>query len=659
MPGSGMNVPAQAACRWARACALLVLALLPAHAGAADWQPIDPADLALKEVPAAPGAPAICLYRQIDRDDEQGIVNYYVRIKVLTEAGRKYADVEVPYAKREQSVYAIAGRTIAPDGHVTEFDGKVFDKTILSVRHEKLLARTFTLPDVQVGSIIEYRYRLSLPGGFIYDSNWDLDDELYTRLARYSLRPSPEFTLIWVVPRGLPPGASPPARQRGSVQLELRDVRPFITEESMPPEEVLRRRVEFIYREPDNESVDPAVFWKKFSHDRWREFDRYADESRAMATALASISPPGDPPAERLRKIYARVQKLRNLDFDPPDSEQEAKHDKIKKRDNVADVWEYGYGTARELNWLFCALARAAGLAANPVLVATRDRRVFEQQDFNPAELNTEVVSVVVDGQVRTFDPGVPMAPFGELPWEETAVRGLQLDKKELLWVGTTGLSADESRVVRKALLTLGDDGSLSGSLSVSYSGQDALDWRRREYHEDELARRTALEDEVKALVPVGIDVHLSKAPDWQANDQPLVAEFELSVPGWATRAGRRWLLPAGLFAARESHLFEHAERKWAVYFAYPYVRKDDIIIRVPNGLQAGSLPPAVDESDQAYGFRASAELDGRVLRIGRELSVFHSVVAAGSYGAVREFFSRVRTANEQQVVLAPVAAEH
>ena len=42
--------------------------------------------------PLAPGAPAIILYRQVDRDDN-GRTSHeddYIRIKILTEEGRKY-----------------------------------------------------------------------------------------------------------------------------------------------------------------------------------------------------------------------------------------------------------------------------------------------------------------------------------------------------------------------------------------------------------------------------------------------------------------------------------------------------------------------------------------------------------------------------------------
>ena len=45
-------------------------------------------------------------------------------------------------------------RTIRPDGTIVEFSGKAFDKSIVKARSVKYLAKTFTLPDVQVGSIL-------------------------------------------------------------------------------------------------------------------------------------------------------------------------------------------------------------------------------------------------------------------------------------------------------------------------------------------------------------------------------------------------------------------------------------------------------------------------------------------------------------------------
>ncbi len=79
--------------------------------------------------PLAPGAAAVILYRQVDRDDngKTSHEDNYIRIKILTEEGRKNADVEIPFIKGGDDVIRVRARTIRPDGSVAEFDGKVFE----------------------------------------------------------------------------------------------------------------------------------------------------------------------------------------------------------------------------------------------------------------------------------------------------------------------------------------------------------------------------------------------------------------------------------------------------------------------------------------------------------------------------------------------------
>src|ERR1700730_5762193 len=144
-----------------RACTVVLLPLISllcnSPARCEDWLPVTPEELQLTREPKAPGAAAIYLYRQVDRDDTIPAVTIYVRLKILTEEGRKYVDVEIPSIKGYEYVRGIEARTIRSDGSVVPFDGSVYEKPLESMRSVKLMAKTFTMPDVQAGSIIEYR----------------------------------------------------------------------------------------------------------------------------------------------------------------------------------------------------------------------------------------------------------------------------------------------------------------------------------------------------------------------------------------------------------------------------------------------------------------------------------------------------------------------
>src|SRR5579872_1148066 len=75
-------------------------------------------ELRMTADPMAPGAPAVFLYREEVTDNFSHYVSIYARIKVLTEAGKEWATVEVPYVPEYEGKPIIQGRTVHPDGSV-------------------------------------------------------------------------------------------------------------------------------------------------------------------------------------------------------------------------------------------------------------------------------------------------------------------------------------------------------------------------------------------------------------------------------------------------------------------------------------------------------------------------------------------------------------
>src|SRR5262245_1700299 len=155
---------------------------LPAAAQRQSWLPVTTADLGLREVPGSPGAPAIQLYYSQNindyKQDEEGEY-IYRRIKILTEKGKKYADVEIKVPP-DYRLIELKARTIHPDGRIVDFTGKPFDKVIAKGRGFTYLAKSFTLPDVTEGSIIEYRYQLAYPANTLVAHEWVVQHDLFT-----------------------------------------------------------------------------------------------------------------------------------------------------------------------------------------------------------------------------------------------------------------------------------------------------------------------------------------------------------------------------------------------------------------------------------------------------------------------------------------------
>jgi hypothetical protein len=161
------------------------------------WTAPTKEELSMTSQPEVPGAAAVYLDRQETTEDKLHVWSVYVRLKVLTEKGKDYANVELKYGSSNSgggyTVGDIAGRTIHPDGTVIPFTGKPYEKLIEKTKgYEGFthMAKVFTLPDVEVGSIIEYRYSLRYDDHYYLSPDWFIQSELFLRKGRYVWKPT-------------------------------------------------------------------------------------------------------------------------------------------------------------------------------------------------------------------------------------------------------------------------------------------------------------------------------------------------------------------------------------------------------------------------------------------------------------------------------------
>lgn len=645
---------------------------LHAHAGVG-FQPVSADELKMTSEPLAPGAPAVILYREVQRDDcgitcnSQVVGTFgadrfehdYFRIKILTETGRSYGNIEIRIPREVGTVDDINARTIRPDGSIVNFSGQIFEKTIVKRKGLDYRAKTFVVPDVQVGGIIEYYYKINFVKGWIFGSDWVLSNELFTKKAKFSLRPfqsgNMPMNFRWSehLPAGMP---SPKLLSDGNVELDADNIAAFQAEDFMPPEDELKARVDFVYSFDLVES-DANKFWKNVGKNRYSTVEKFVGRRGAIEQAVSQIVSPQDAPEVKLKKIYARVQQLHNLSFEPQKTEQEQRRDKINPNENVEDIWRQGGGWDWQLTWLYLALVRAAGFEAYPVLVADRSQFFFNPQTMQSGRLGASLVLVKLNGKDLYLNPGAAFTPFGMLPWEETATMGLRLDKDGGSWVQTSLPESSASRIERTANLKLSPDGDLEGKLVVTFTGLEGQQRRVDQRNQDDTARKKFLEDEIKGYVPVGCEVELAKQPDWTNSEAPLTAEFSLKVPGWATLTGRHALFPVGLFSETDKHVFEHSERVHPIYFKFLSQKLDDVNVELPSGWQIASVPQPQNQDLHVVGYAVSAQNNKGSLHVARKLDINILSMETKYYSPIRSFFQIVKAGDEQPVVLTPGAA--
>jgi Domain of Unknown Function with PDB structure (DUF3857) len=625
-----------------------------------DWLPIPPEDLALKDNPASPGAHAMILYRNSAVSEKYvntdgAYVDEYKRIKIFTKEGTDQGNVEIPFFKESSDIGGIRARTIHPDGTIVNFEGKPFEKVIEKRSGARFLAKTFTLPDVQPGCIIEYKYRLQYKPHYLHDESWIISSDLFMREGHFSIVPyASSYENFPLYFRQFNATAKTPTDRQpdGSYALTVHDIPGIADEPYMPPLETIQTRVEFYHLDegsPSNETQDH--FWARTGK-KWNdELEHFIGKKNVLEQEVARIVSPADPPETKLRKIYARVQQIRDLNMEIGKSEKEEKVESLKKNSNVEDMLHHGYGNGREMNFLFVGLARAAGFEAAEAFVAPRNNNFFYPQLEDASELSTDIVWVRAGTQEYYLDPAAVYFPFGVLPWFETTTSGIRLGKTANDFVKVPNSLSTEATIVRHADLSLDEDGQALGKLSVDFTGQEAALRRSQNHLQDETGRKKIFEDEIKAWLPTGSAFEIKKIDNWDKADLPLHAEGNVRLSAFGSPAGKRILIPATIFLAPQIKAFQTSTRHNAVYFGYPNEEIDDLKFQAPTGYKVETVPALKTVKPGVVSYEISASQQGSEAEVKRHLVIAGLLFPPEYYASLRSFFNTVKSNDEAQIV--------
>jgi hypothetical protein len=628
----------------------LLAALCCVAAVAEDWKPVSPDDLQIKELAGAKGAHAAILYYEDIYNDKDSLESIYFRIKILSEEGKKYADVELPAYDSRFQVNNLKARTIRPDGSIAPFDGKFFTKVVAKRKEIKILTKTFSIPDVQVGSIIEYRYNLSWDASTIYTSQvFTLQHELFTRKAHVEVVPYERYaySYTWF---GLPDNFRPAEGREHRITIDAADLPAVEKEDFMPPENEVRARV-VVFKRPESFS-DTDKFWKEEGKSFRSNTEKFLDKKNAMNNEVASLVKDAKTPEEKLRRIYDRVQKIQNLTYEEEKTEKEVQHDKRKFANNVEDVLKNGYGYHNQINRLFVALARAAGFDASVVRVTERDSAFFHKAILSASQFDTDIALVKLDGKDLYLSPATPFCPFGFLPWEDTSVAGWREEKDGASFVTTSMPTASDTLMSRRANLTLSDDGTLSGDITVVFTGMEALSRRLSARQHDEVERKKNMEEEIQSWLPTaGSTAELVSVDKWDSTE-PLVVKAKVRIPGYASGMGKRVLLPAFAFHTNKGHAFQKSRRVQPIYFRNTWTDNDEITIKLPEMLSVESIPNKREFKNGPVAYVNEVTKKGNELTLHRQFVMDNVYFDPQYYAGLQQVFNTVKAGDDEQVVL-------
>ena len=664
----GAIVPTSVKILAAVALALTIVAGSASRASDTFQKPT-PEELAMTSVPGFPGASAVVLFREETTNDDMHSIQRYERIKILTEEGKQYANVELrafrtsgndsDFGSNDEAVQDIQGRTIHPDGTIIPFTGKPYEKTLVKSKGGKVLAKVFTLPDVEVGSIIEYRYFKRFSDAWVEDPQWYIQGDLYVKAAHYVWHPTshdlvdseerPINSIAWfpLLPNGTSIKRTEVPGGRGQIyELNVKDIPPTVNEDYMPPMKSYTYRVLFsltAFRTQEE-------FWKAQGKQWSKRADAFMKQNGDLKTATEAAISGAATPEEKLKKIYAKVMSLENTDYT-----RERDRTETGKVATVSDVLSRGRGSSTQLAYLFVAMAREAGLKSYLMLTPDRSENVFVPSWMSMQQLGDVIAIVNVDGKETMYDPGSRYCAFGHLAWQHMFVGGLRQIDGGTAFAHTSGDGYAANRSTRVANLTMDEHGQITGKIDLNFTGAEALRWRHVALRGDEQSLKDQLREMLENRVPHSLEVKVSTITGTDQYEQPLKVSYDVTGT-LGTATGKRLVMPADLFESNSVATFSQDKRETAVDLHYPQVIQDALRVNFANGFELEAAP----KNDQYQIpkralYSESMEANPKYFVTRRAFTMAEILFEQREYPELKNFYAQVQTKDKESVVLKVV----
>ena len=329
----------------------------------------------------------------------------------------------------------------------------------------------------------------------------------------------------------------------------------------------------------------------------------------------------------------------------------------VKENRSAGDTLKQKAGWGLDVDLLFAAMANALGFDARMARIADRSDTFF-----NPARpltyfINSFSVAVNVNDKWVFYDPSTPYLERGMLRWQEEGSAALVSDPKAGFFVQTQGSEPARSTRRRRADLKLQDDGTLEGTVEYTYTGHTGRS-HKAEYEDMTPAQRE--EDWKKDLQARLSTAEVSDFEMKDAEDplKPIVVRHKVTVPGYATRTGKRILLQPAFFERNAPAAFTETKRKWALYFDYAWTEDDEVTIDLPEGWELDQpVQPVSTRLGEVgnYSVDVRKTVDGRKVIYKRQFDWGRDMkllLPASSYPQLKKAFDFIQEQDNYTIAL-------
>ncbi|GAA3951050.1 transglutaminase domain-containing protein [Hymenobacter algoricola] len=600
------------------------------------------------------------------------------RIKILKKSGYDWATVKVPLYHKERNAEKLTGLKgftyNLVDGHMVK-EKLPTEAIFRDEATANVTVRKFTLPNVRVGSIIEYSYLVT--SDFLFNfQDWQFQHEIPVRWSEYqatipkyfdyktlmqgydalALNEHTEGVMQAALRESGGTSGSGFATQRvaGSTTMVqvptkihrwvMKDVPAFRDEPYMTSYKDYVDRIDFELAgiRWEGQPYQPVSnTWVQIDRELLTDDNFGAQLKRGsfMKDQLTPLLAKETDPAARVAAIHALVRK----------SVKYNGTDRLYTAGTLRHAYDVHTGSAADVNLLLIATLREAGLTANPVMLSTRDNGMINTDLPLVSKFNYVIAHVSLpDGKEMLVDATEELLPCGTLPQRCLSRTGrlVMPNPEESRWVDLK--PTQRYLEYRQIQLTVDERGGITGKVHQEHGGYSAQ-------HERELLQKQGEKKYIEQLASAheGWSIPKFAFKEREQLPKPLTLDYEFASAGADGPTSTIYLSPLRSFSD-EKNPFRHEERLFPVDFGAQVDETVMMTITLPAGFVAEELPKSalVDLPEDGGRYSYTIVPGENAIQIVSRMSLRKPFYSAEEYAYLREFYNRMLAKQAEQIVL-------
>jgi hypothetical protein len=622
---------------------------------------IDKSDLLLKECEFDKDAEAYTLvnygdvHYNIVAENFNIVTNRRTRIKILKDKGLEQANIKLHFYSKSnyEEIRNISGVTYNIDNAGNVVTTKL-EKSAVYIKklNNKVSEVSFTMPDVKVGSVIEYKYTDSKKSIRDVD-DWYFQDDIPTRISMYRILIPSIFRfatqlLVYqqveqkddVVNDNLYyKGGSISTRSEEKTYIlknvpALRD-EPFMGAEKDYLQRIVSQLGRIVYGNGEVEEIQST--WPKITEDLLAD-DDFGMQLKKNLAHTKSLD-------DSLKNVQDDYQKMilihdyvrRNMNWNERES--------IYSSDGIKSAWDKKSGSNAELNFILIDLLRDAGLKAYPLLVSTKDNGTVNTLYPFLAQFNNTMTCVFMGDKKYILNAADKYNPAYLIPYDVLGNDAFVVDKDHGGWIKLSN-NKDSWRNVVTLFAQITPDAVMKGNANI-YSYGYSRNPRVKKWEEDKTNFKDYFTKGFTAMKVENIQVE-----NQDRDTLPLQQKLDFSLP--VNSSGEYKYFTLNLFQGLEKNPFIADERKTDIEFNYPQSYTIVGKVTLPDGYEFDDLPKSIkmimpDSSItlQRLIQESTGSIDFRI-----SLDFYRSFYSANAYPLLQEFYKKLFSTLNEQIVI-------